>query len=69
MRAMASTARRMVLALLALTGLPAALHAGETQFGILCNASGGTALIRNNAVIGAATPYLGCVPVGTTNFP
>jgi len=69
MRAMASTARRMALALLVLTGLPAALHAGETQFGILCGTGGGTALIRDNAVIGATTPYLGCVPVGTTNFP
>jgi len=42
---------------------------GGGQFGILCGTGGGTALIRDNAVIGATTPYLGCVPVGTTNFP
>jgi Right handed beta helix region len=42
---------------------------GSANYGILCNGGGVIPLVRDNTVIGAASAYVGCTAIGTTNYP
>jgi hypothetical protein len=42
----------------------------STDVGISCNSNPGLEVVlRDNIVVDAPTPYFGCTPIGTTNYP